>query len=370
MEIILFEINACNTWLHRRVRVSSGKGLVMSLWIYSLFPLIFYFFAKEMLSLYVLSIVSGLILGINLPSACTCTYKIIPRHLLSRMFAFILATSVIDSVGIMLASYLYTFDTSLPFIVATILLGLGAFICSIAVTQHAGYSPDDAMNKKTYDGKTYSFKDIISKKFMMLASLKVLIQMGHHILFFLLIIRQILPTLKDGSYSSSTLGYFLTLMISTMIVVSIVVNYIARFRLRNLTQVLLLLVIASILVLVFYNNLYAIGTLTGLFLPLLYTGRNLVFSSLWEVIDVNSPYCQSVFLMIAIFGGVLSYGIVSLSLPYFSLWWIVFGYGCVVTIVTVISFLFKRTSTSWSTLLWNYLVAKRRLLRYYYESNR
>ncbi len=315
-------------------RLGPVRTLIFSIGAFALLPLAFYVGVQGINSLRATSIVSGLIMSFNLPSSSAFTYAVVPRIFLSRFFIFVMATSALDGIAAMASPFLYSLHASVPFVtasvgslVATGFLMLGAHAHSRLPAAAVPLADEE---EQTQPPPPLTFRTMLgNKRFLQLSGARIIFSGGFFLLLFLLPIRIILPKMKESAAGATAIGEFMVLVVGTALVVNVVLNYVYPIKFKTLQTIFLLLAAGSVGLVLAYNHVILLCVLFGLFVPVLMTSSNSVFSSLWEAIDVKSMQSQSVFLGIGLCGSLMVFGLLRVLMNRVELSWIILGYGLV-----------------------------------------
>ena len=317
-------------------KLGALNALTLSLALFSLLPMAFFLSGVSTVTLRVFSAGSGVAMALNLPSSAAFTYTVVPKKLLPRIFIFIMATSAIDSVGILLSPCLFGIAPIVPFAVAS-----SAFLLCAVVCRAGGMCALTTCDVSTSESAPRDLLSLLrfcgTRKFLYFAAAQILYGTGFYVLLFLIPMRVILPQMRGHADGSSRVAVLLSLIVMGSMLTTIVVNYVIKFSIKTIRATFVMMGVASVAACLTYQNPYALSLTFSLFAPLLFTGRIAIFSLLGRAFDVRSPGMQGAFLSLALLGGVVAFASVNVALRHVDMRWIVSAYGSLCLVASVIA---------------------------------
>jgi len=159
--------------------------------------------------------------------------------------------------------------------------------------------------------------------------------MGFYILLFLVPARVILGRMRGGQESATSVAYVLTLMVGAALLGTVVVNYVLKLSIRTIRTTFLLMAAACGGCLLLYGNTYLLCAAFGAAMPLLYTGANALFASLYEGLDVRSALSQGAFMAASLLGSICAMAALRALMNHVEMQWLIAGYGALAVAVAM-----------------------------------
>lgn len=297
--------------------LGAWRALAASLAMYAALPLTFFGLITCGWPPKYLAILSGLVVGLNLPASAACTYVVVPRALLQKFYMFVMATSTACSFAYPVSAYLYAWRPLASFAAASVLLGLAAFLCGRAVyTEHEANQASDQV-APVKRGK---------RELLLFIGVKIMYSVGFYMFFCVVLIRVIMPRVRGAGAAS--VGHVLAIIIVVAILVTILVNHVFKITIKSSRMLSGLMAVASTSIVILYQHTMILVLVYGVVVPVLLTGGNAVFASLGYALDVRCPASQGKFLMVSMLGATLAFGVINYSLRFTrDLRWVILGFA-------------------------------------------
>jgi MFS family permease len=320
-------------------RFGARNTLFASLILTALVPLAFYFAVGGSVRIRMVACGAGVVMGLNFPTSSAYTFTIVPQTLLSRIFLFVMITSLIDCVGLLVSPYLYAVAPWVPFGVAS------AMYCLGGVVYYRGTRPSEEYEETTEcDPQPWSLKGRVTAtvqmfakgRFCQFAGASIVLSLVMIVIMFMVPARVIMPQMKASPEAARGVGHMLILLLGAGMIVMVLADYVFKITIKTVLNAFLAVGLASGLITVFWDNVKVVCLVIGVTLPFVFQAGKAIFTLMREAFDVKSPASHSVFQLTSSLGSIMAYGLLRTMLGRCDLRWIVGGIACLcLTIVFV-----------------------------------
>jgi MFS family permease len=309
-------------------RLGFRRAMTVSLIIYAVTPLVFFYAVSSKLVLTALALLAGFNSAIAQPAASVYTYSVIDRKQLGRLFLPLYILSGIGWIGYFVGGWLLELNPLWAFAASTVLIGVSVFLFNYGVR---GTALTVAEGQSQAGVRLLPrFTKFLNRKFALLALLSVTIMAGSFIFNFIIP----MSVAEMGEDANRTAGILMSSAFALSMIVSLVLNRVFHFKIANLRHIFIGNIGLSLIMVLAGQYLVVATIVWACFIVLVLQANVLLFARLWLFIDVKSGLEQAVYQSLSTVTGFLMYLVITLLIDRVASSWLFVGYA-VLTLISL-----------------------------------
>jgi MFS family permease len=304
--------------------------LTFSLLVYACSPIIFLLVYQNRPLLILLAAVMGFNSALAAPSASIYTYSVLERKQLGRMFMPLFVLSGVGWLGYYAGTLLV--DSPFPFVaflLSSFLVLISVMLFNYGLQSQALVTAErQALAARGFWKALSKFK---TRKFALLTLLIMTITAGSFLFNFTLPLRMV----QENTEEAKAVGMMISSAFALSMVASLLLTRVLHIQIQNIRHILMLNAVLAGVIAVAGDNTVIIIAAWACFIVISLQASVLLFTKLWEFINVKSGLEQGVFQTITTITGVLVYLTVMITSERFGtealfLGYVVLSLGCII----------------------------------------